>query len=508
MCDPEITIAIFSVIKPIAEAFLNQIKEEFEQNEKLKQVYPDVLYAFPRQNSSDGRPAKWGVARGITVKRKSNPKEATIEAHGLIDGQPTSRHFRLHIYDDVVTQDYLSDDQIRKTTERWELADNLGSHLGVRKWMPATRYHFADTCGVVIDRKSMKPRIYPATDDGTLTGKPVFLPQKRWDQLRNDQRSTVSAQLLLNPIAGDEATFSSLWLTSYDVIPAVMNVYVLVDPSMGVTERSDRTAIAVIGIDQGSNKYLLDGVCHRMKLSERWDYIKQFKRKWERHPSVKGVKIGYERYGMQVDLEVMQDMMIRENNWFPIEELKTKQRGQHAKPDRIRRLEPDIRGRRFLFPCVAYNGDFGAPGHRICYWSIWTEKDKKALTERIKAAEETGDDDLAESLEPALAYNIGQITFRPMHGLTRRQRDCEKTGQNYRIVTALQRRDEQGKIYDLTRVFFDELLRHPFALHDDLIDAASRIYDLDPQAPDVHEAQSTEPLDVDYTDIVEGDGLL
>jgi hypothetical protein len=314
MCDPEITIAIFSVIKPIAEAFLNQIKEEFEQNERLKQVYPDVLYAFPRQNSSDGRPAKWGVARGITVKRKSNPKEATIEAHGLIDGQPTSRHFRLHIYDDVVTQDYLSNDQIRKTTERWELADNLGSHLGVRKWMPATRYHFADTCGVVINRKSMKPRIYPATDDGTLTGKPVFLPQERWDQLKNDQRSTVSAQLLLNPIAGDEATFSSLWLTPYDVIPAVMNVYVLVDPSMGVTERSDRTAIAVIGIDQGSNKYLIDGVRHRMKLSERWAYIKQFKRKWERHPCVKGVKIGYERYGMQVDLEVMQDMMIQENN--------------------------------------------------------------------------------------------------------------------------------------------------------------------------------------------------
>jgi len=105
MCDPEITIAIFSVIKPNAQAFLIQIKEEFERNEKLRQVYPDVLHAFPRQNSSDGRSAKWSIARGITVKRKSNPKEATIEAHGLIDGQPTSRHFRLHIYDDVVTQD-------------------------------------------------------------------------------------------------------------------------------------------------------------------------------------------------------------------------------------------------------------------------------------------------------------------------------------------------------------------------------------------------------------------
>ena len=162
LCNPEITIAIFSVVKPIAQAFLAQIKGEFETNELLKWVYPDVLYRNPRTLGPDGRPAKWSLARGLTVKRKGNPKEATIEAHGLIDGQPTSRHFQLHIYDDVVTQDYLSEESIRKTTERWELADNLGSHLGVRKWMPGTRYHYADTCGVVIERKSLRPRIYPA----------------------------------------------------------------------------------------------------------------------------------------------------------------------------------------------------------------------------------------------------------------------------------------------------------------------------------------------------------
>src|SRR3984893_17295762 len=206
--------------------------------------------ANPRTLDTDGRPSSWSVDGGITVKRRTNPKESTIEAHGLIDGQPTSRHFRLHVYDDVVTQDHLSDDQIKKTTERWELADNLGSHEGVRKWMPGTRYHFADTYGVVIDRKSLKPRIYPATEDGTLTGKPVFLSNERWDQLKNDQRSTVSAQLLLNPIAGDEATFSSLWLRPYEVIPAVLNVYIMVDPSLGNTQRSDRTAISVIGVDQ------------------------------------------------------------------------------------------------------------------------------------------------------------------------------------------------------------------------------------------------------------------
>ena len=288
---PEITVAIFSVTRPIAAKFLHQIKEEFEQNLTLKLAYPDVLYANPRTLDSDGRPSSWSVDGGITVKRRTNPKESTIEAHGLIDGQPTSRHFRLHVYDDVVTQDYLSDDQIKKTTERWELADNLGSHEGVRKWMPGTRYHFADTYGVVIDRKSLKPRIYPATEDGTLTGKPVFLSNERWDQLKNDQRSTVSAQLLLNPIAGDEATFSSLWLRPYEVIPAVLNVYIMVDPSLGNTQRSDRTAISVIGVDQGGNKYLLDGVCHRMKLSDRWDYIKQLSQEGDAAPGPKIAKI-------------------------------------------------------------------------------------------------------------------------------------------------------------------------------------------------------------------------
>src|SRR6202011_4627114 len=59
MCDPEITVAIFSVTRPIAAKFLHQIKEEFEQNLTLKLAYPDVLYANPRTLDSDGRPSSW-----------------------------------------------------------------------------------------------------------------------------------------------------------------------------------------------------------------------------------------------------------------------------------------------------------------------------------------------------------------------------------------------------------------------------------------------------------------
>jgi hypothetical protein len=178
--------------------------------------------------------------------------------------------------------------------------------------------------------------------------------------------------MLLNPVAGSEATFLATWLTTYELLPKMMNVYVLVDPSKGKGPRSDRTAIAVIGIDQGGNKYLIDGYCHRMKLSERWHRIKTMKAKWEAHPGVKMVRIGYEQYGMVDDISAMKEMMRTEGNYFEIVELRTPETGGHSKRDRIERLEPDIRSGRFLLPCVVQHPDRGGPN----YWSVGVDGGK------------------------------------------------------------------------------------------------------------------------------------
>jgi len=96
--DPETTIGIFSHTRPIAKGFLRQIKREFEANELLKSLFPDVLWTSPSKEAP-----KWSEDDGIVVKRKSNPKESTIEAWGLVDGQLTSKHYRTLLYDDVVT---------------------------------------------------------------------------------------------------------------------------------------------------------------------------------------------------------------------------------------------------------------------------------------------------------------------------------------------------------------------------------------------------------------------
>lgn len=486
LTNPEVTICIFSVTKDIAREFLSQIKNEFETNEELKRIFCDVLYFNPRGIGDNGkRPAKWSLHRGITVKRAGRPKEATIEAHGLIDGQPTGRHFDKHHYDDIVTQDHLAEEQLKKTTERFEMADNLGTRRGVDKAIAGTRYHFADAYGVALERGSAKPRIHPATEDGTLNGELVLLDAPHWEKIKRDQGlKIVSAQMLLNPLAGNEATFKTLWLRSYEVVPRILNVYILVDPSKGKGPRSDRTAIPVIGLDPAGNKYLLDGVCHRMKLSERWEWVKHFKAKWESYGGHGGtmVKVGWEQYGMQIDLEVVEDRMQVENNSFPIEELNTPQTGGHSKQDRIERLEPDFRSGSFYLPGTVHHSDFGLKTGEFagaCFWTIWTEEDQKN----------------AERLNRKSNHHIGQVIYRPMRGLTKMQQDYGD--QKSRVVMPIKRLDENKDRYDLTRVFIEEFIRHPFAAHDDLLDATSRIYDIEPLPPVQIDAKSAETIDVD-----------
>ncbi len=123
LCNPNITIGLLSYSARQAKPFLRQIMQEFDSNEKLKQLYPDILWEKPRLQAP-----KWAENEGICVRRFANPKEQTIEAHGLVDGQPTGRHFDLIIYDDVVVQESVNTpEQISKTTTQWELSLNLGS---------------------------------------------------------------------------------------------------------------------------------------------------------------------------------------------------------------------------------------------------------------------------------------------------------------------------------------------------------------------------------------------
>lgn len=460
MCDPEITACIFSHQKENAQAFLKQIMQEFEANETLKESFPDVLWESPRKEAQ-----RWALSSGIVVKRKSNPKEGTIEATGLVDGMPTGKHYALMVYDDVVTNKSVTNpEQVKRTTEAWELSDNLGAGE-VRKWHIGTRYSFADSYSIMLERGALMPRIYAATENGRIDGKLVFMSPKRWAEKLRTQRSTLSAQMLQNPIAGKENMFRPEWFSRWEIRPQHLTVYIMVDPASSRKKGSDRTAIAVIGVDGRGNKFFLDGARHRMSLSERWEMLESLYVKWSSMRGVLHVKVGYEKYGMQADIEYMLERMRddRARAQFSIDELNWPREGDHSKTARVGRLEPDVRLSKFFLPCVI-STHLGS-----CYWHV---------------------DEATSRMVKPLAK-----------GLTSGMKRMADAGLDHLICRPIKRLDEDRRPYDVTEALIEEMLFFPFAPKDDLVDAASRIYDMGIVIPDMFEDDDAKLLNArDWVD--------
>ena len=427
--NPEITIGIFSHTSPIAKSFLRQIKRELESNVSLISVFPDVLYDNPWKDAPN-----WSLDSGITVKRKSNSKESTVEAHGLVDGQPVSKHFALRVYDDVVVPASVSTpDQVQKTNEAWELSDNLGT-VGGRCWHIGTRYSFADTYEEIIKRGAVKPRIYAATHDGLITGSPVLFPKDVWDKKVRDQgEATISCQMLQNPLAGSRRMFDITDLEAYEIRPESLMVYIMVDPARSKKQESDNTAMAVVGLDYAGNKYLLDGFRHKMDLQERWAALRLLYVKWIQASGVQGVRVGYEKFGAQADLDYIEERKRLEKLSFQIDELDWPRDGLGSKIDRVQRLTPDLRNHRFYVP---YKTD--------------------------------------------------------PKNLTTMQRQAISDGWEHRVAKRIVRKGPDGA-YDLTEDFKLELHYFPLAGKKDLVDAVSRIYDMEPTTPSPVGNQYVEP---------------
>lgn len=421
---------MFSHVKSIAKKFVAQVQREFEGNAELKALFPDVLFLDPTRESP-----LWSVDSGLIVRRDGNPKEATIEGHGLVDGQPTSAHFKLMIYDDVVTKESVNTpEQILKTTEAWELSDNLGAQGG-RKWHVGTRYSFADTYDAIIKKGACTLRHRPATHDGTIAGEPVLFTREQWEaKVIAQGEATINCQMLGNPLGGTQRMFNVEDLQVYEVRPHTLMVYIMVDPARSTKKDSANTAMVVIGLDYAGNKYLLDGINHKLDLQGRWRSMRDLWAKWRYAPGVQGIHVGYERTGAQSDLDYFKERQLVEKASFDIVELEWPREGPGSKTDRVQRLTPDLKMHRFYVPYETH-------------------------PER----------------------------------LTSLQRKVISDGYDYRVAQRIRRKDENDKLYDLTEQFKLQVHFFPFGNLKDLVDAASRIYDMEP-VPPVHVSQdSLEP---------------
>jgi len=341
--NPEHRIGIFSHTRNLAKAFLRRIKQTFESNAVLKAAFPDILWGDPKNEAP-----KWSEDDGIVLRRKGVYQEATVEAYGLIDGMPTGKHYSILNYDDVVTRESVTTpDQMSKVSDCFRLSLNLGAGdliLGTegKKRIVGTIYHFNDLYVNMEKSGDWIVRKHPVVNE---EGEYVLLkPSIAEDKRRRFGPYVWATQMMLNPVADDQRRFLFEWLQFYDKLPRVMTLFLLVDPASSKKVKasgSDYTVMWLWGLDERGNRFLVDMVRDRLSLTERWTVLRNMIRKW---PSIQ--RVGYERYGMQADVEYFRERMSAESFFFPLFELG----GSMAKEDRILRLVPWFEQGRIWLP--------------------------------------------------------------------------------------------------------------------------------------------------------------
>lgn len=334
--DPEDTFGIFAHTRPTAKAFLRQIKVEFEGNENLKALYPDILWQNPQ-----GESPKWSEDEGIVVKRKSNPKEATVEAWGLVDGMPVSKHFKKRLYDDVVTENSVTPILIEKTNKAIELSYALGTEDGVERWA-GTRYHFNDSYRTIIERGT-KVRLYDGTVDncGDIKRPVLWSPEFMAKMRQKMGIYTFACQIRQNPKADATHGFKREWLEYWNPDKGHgLNIYHLRDAANSKKDAADYTVDWILGLGPDENFYVLAVYRDRLNLTERTNLFFELQKKW--HP----IEMRYEEYGLQGDIEHIKQEMDKRKYRVKI----IKVGGRTPKPDRVGRLIPLFENHRIILP--------------------------------------------------------------------------------------------------------------------------------------------------------------
>lgn len=255
--NPNIRILIASETLNQAIKFLSEIKGHFE-SDRFKQRYGNLQ-----------KETGWKESEITVASRTQNRKEPTIMTAG-IDVTRTGFHFDLIIVDDCHSQKNTTNrEQIEQTLNWYRLLLSMLEPEG-KILVVGTRWDFDDLYGHIIKNlwneydimveKAIRP-------DGSL-----FFPERLTaaflDEQKKEQGSYVfSMQYQQEPIPSEFQTFREEDFRFYDGVNKDDLVrFITVDPSLSTEEqtRGDKTAIAVVGVDNLNRWYILDLINSRL----------------------------------------------------------------------------------------------------------------------------------------------------------------------------------------------------------------------------------------------------
>jgi hypothetical protein len=336
--NPNVRILFFSETFSQSKAFLSEVKQHLETNEKLIGLYGQFV-----------KNPGW-KEEAITVKQRTGRyKEATIMCGG-VDVVRTGFHYNYIIIDDPHSQKNVS---TREQIEKVKTAVKLLSPMLLPDGeitITATRWHDSDLSSDLLEDNRWTKMVRAAewvNDDGT---KSYFFPKRLSPEFLKDKRETLGGYLyscnyLNNPVDDENADFKRSWFKTYreeNLRSLVLKTYITIDPAVGQKDTADFIGIIVNSVDILNNWFFRKMEKIRIDPLELIDKIFEMNRTW--HP----VKIGIEKekYTQVLKPFLDQEMKLR-NEFPPVEEMTLKISNKEM---RIRGLAP-----RYERGCIFHN---------------------------------------------------------------------------------------------------------------------------------------------------------
>lgn len=342
--DPEGTHCILSHNRSTAHSFLKPVKEVFEKNDLLLELFPDVLYKNPRAESPS-----WSIGSGISVRRESISRpEATIEAYGLVDGLPTRKHYTRIWYDDI-QQAPESPYMIEKINDLLQTSMGLSAEKPPVWTMTGVFFRGGSIYETLAEREFGLMRVRPAVNQDGSSG--IWTDEEVAATKKLVTPGVWACEYLVDPtVKAQGEGFEETWLGYHEGIGSIgpkgvdlqsCHVYIIVDPGFGKKGKGSKTSINVVALTPFKKYCWVDGVLGSMNIIQRGEWTMKLHRQYQ------PLKVGYEHYGLQGDIDYIKKLQQDEGYFFEVIPLTTP---KLDKDDRIPWLMPEFKNGDFLIP--------------------------------------------------------------------------------------------------------------------------------------------------------------
>lgn len=343
--NPNIRILVSNATLSNAKLILKGIKDHFIHNEYFRTLYPDFC---PEVNAGKKSFREFGTQEEFRVmNQRPGIRESTVEINS-VDGNVVSRHYELHIGDDLVNdKNVTTKDQIDKVEGFIRAVYSLLEPGIGRNVLIGTRWHFDDPYGRIIDSKGSRGYLVYIRRilEEDETGKKVSIFPKRFSpgeikKIKKQQAHYLfSCQYLNDPLPEEDQIFKRDWIKYYDILPhdILERLWIVtsIDPAVSGSRFSDMSAIVTVGVDHNDDIYVLEILNSRMDTSVLIESIFEVDKRWS------PVKIGIETFAFQKTIKnVVEWEMRRKKIYIPLVQLETDT--TKSKEARIRGLQPRI----------------------------------------------------------------------------------------------------------------------------------------------------------------------